>query len=196
LQARGVAIPPTEWRTGIAAAELDGMFERLATDEVVIKPVIGANADDTYRVTRAGARALGAELERVFAHRDCIVQPFLPAVVDEGEFSLIYFNGVHSHTILKTPKQHDFRVQEEHGGLIRPVTAEPELQQRADAAVRAAAPVPLYARADLVRSDRTFVLMELELIEPALYFRMDTGAPARFARAFEEWIARPPSAGQ
>jgi hypothetical protein len=31
--------------------------------------------------------------------------------------------------------------------------------------------------------------MEVELVEPALYFRMDPGSPARFARAFAERMA-------
>ena len=28
---------------------------------------------------------------------------------------MMYFNGVHSHSILKVPKAGDFRVQEEYG---------------------------------------------------------------------------------
>ena len=31
-----------------------------------------------------------------------------------------------------------------------------------------------------------FALMELELIEPSLYFRMDSESPVRFARAFND----------
>ena len=190
LDARGVEIPPTAWYSGLDGIETDALFDALATDEIVIKPVIGANADDTYRLTRAGMRESADELARVFAYRDCIVQPFLPAVVTEGEFSLMYFNGIFSHAILKTPKADDFRVQEEHGGLIRRIDPEPALRAAADAAIRAVSPVPLYARADLVRSGSAFVLMELELIEPALYFRMDSASPARFAQAFDEWMAR------
>jgi hypothetical protein len=30
--------------------------------------------------------------------------------------------------------------------------------------------------------------MELELVEPSLYFRMDPGAAGRFARALEAWV--------
>ena len=42
---------------------------------------------------------------------------------------------------------------------------------------------------DLVRdASEDFALMELELIEPALYFRMDDGSPARFARAFDKMM--------
>ena len=33
-------------------------------------------------------------------------------------------------------------------------------------------------------------LMELELIEPSLYLRMDKGAPERFARALHDRVCR------
>jgi len=46
---------------------------------------------------------------------------------------------------------------------------------------------PLYARTDLVRtSDNDFALMELEIIEPSLYFNMDEQSPIKFTKAFEE----------
>jgi hypothetical protein len=49
-------------------------------------------------------------------------------------------------------------------------------------------PSPLYARIDFIR-DATddFLVMELELIEPSLYLRMDPHAPARFAAAINQW---------
>ena len=51
-------------------------------------------------------------------------------------------------------------------------------------------PDPVYVRIDYVRgNDGIFWLMELELIEPALYLRMDSAAPDRFAAAFDAHIA-------
>ena len=73
--------------------------------------------------------------------------------------------------------------------------------------------MPLYARADFVRANGClnsvhergshgalrsqsttlncsgYWLMELELIEPSLYLRMDKGAPERFARALLDRVA-------
>jgi len=47
----------------------------------------------------------------------------------------------------------------------------------------------LYARVDFVRDgEDEFALMELELIEPALYFRMDEESPMRFAKALNKWM--------
>jgi len=48
----------------------------------------------------------------------------------------------------------------------------------------------IYARCDFIRgSDSQFLLMELEVIEPSLYLRMDSQSPMRFARAFDAYVA-------
>jgi hypothetical protein len=90
---------------------------------------------------------------------------------------------------LKTPKPRDFRVQEEHGGIIQAAQPSEDLLRTADEVFDFIKPRPLYARIDFVRdASGDFALMELELIEPALYFRMDDDAPKRFARVFNEWM--------
>jgi hypothetical protein len=116
------------------------------------------------------------------------LQPFERGIVDEGEYSMIYLNGEHSHSILKLPKSGDFRVQEEHGAEIRPVVPEPALRAAGDAAIAAIGSRLLYARADLVRSGDAFRVMELELVEPSLYLRTDPAAPERFAQAIESLL--------
>jgi glutathione synthase/RimK-type ligase-like ATP-grasp enzyme len=158
---------------------------------VVIKPVIGLNAHGAFRLDKKTAHSRADEVNTYYVDRALLVQPFLSAITTEGEYSLFYFNGEHSHTILKLPKPADFRVQEEHGGVIRAVETEDALRDAGDAALLAVGTVPpLYARADFVRTnDRSgYWLMELELIEPSLYLRMDAGAPARFARALHDLV--------
>jgi hypothetical protein len=46
----------------------------------------------------------------------------------------------------------------------------------------------LYARIDLVRYKKEFAVIEIELIEPSLYFNMDAGSPQRFVDAFVEMM--------
>jgi glutathione synthase/RimK-type ligase-like ATP-grasp enzyme len=188
LEARGVPIVPSAHGSELDRRSLGGLFERFAVEEIVVKPVIGANADDTFRIARrdaaAAARALAA-----FGGRDYLAQPFVQSVVGEGEHSLFYFAGEYSHAIRKVPKRGDFRVQEEHGAEIIPVTAPGELVELGQRAVRAVTPAPLYARADVLRLHQNgYGVIELELIEPALYLRCDPGAPGRFARAFDAWM--------
>lgn len=192
LAQRGVPVVPAVWRDGLRPGELPDLLREVGADEAVIKPVVGANAEGAFRLDAAAVRERAAEVEAWYADRALMAQPFVPEVVDEGEFSLFYFNGEHSHTILKTPRASDFRVQEEHGGQIRSVQADAALLAAGGAALRAIGDAPLYARADLVRAPAGdgFWLMELELIEPSLYLRTDPGAPERFARAIHARAAR------
>lgn len=182
LENKGLIIVPTLWiNGGISAEKFDGWLDPLSANEVVIKPTVSATAEFTYRL-----RKFDPGLTPIFESREYMVQPFMPHIVAEGEFSLFYFDGDYSHTILKTPKSQDFRVQEEHGGMIRAVTPSARLLETAREVFNFISPTPLYARVDFVRDARdNFALMELELIEPALYFRMDGDSPARFARALD-----------
>ena len=89
-----------------------------------------------------------------------MVQPFMPRILDEGEYSLFYFGGAFSHAILKVPASGEFRSQEERGAEILRVDPEPRLRLRGQRALEAVSPAPLYARIDLVRNaDSDFEVM-------------------------------------
>jgi hypothetical protein len=183
LAARGIETVPTFWREGLAPGELVPLFEELRSREAVIKPVTSGNAQGAWRLDAESARAQATEIEAYYAGRPLMMQPFEPGIVEEGEFSAIYLNGTHSHSILKVPKRGDFRVQEEYGSKIASIAPEPALLAAGDAAIAAVGQKLLYARADFVRSGDAFRLMELELVEPSLYLRTDPAAPDRFAEA-------------
>lgn len=189
LAARGVEIVPTFWREQLGPGELLPLFDELRSKEAVIKPVMSGKAEGAWRLDRDRTKSLAAEIETYFASRPLMLQPFERGIVEEGEFSMIYLNGVHSHSLLKVPKHGDFRVQEEHGSEIIPVSPEPALRAAGDAAIAAIGRKLLYARADLVRSGDSFRVMELELVEPALYLRTESGAPDRFADAIVSLFA-------
>ncbi len=191
LERRGIDIVPSLWRERFGEAKVEDWFAALATDTLVIKPRIGANAESIYVLDRPPDPALATTLERTYARRPFIVQPFIDAIRTDGEYSLFYLGGAFSHAIRKLPKAGDFRVQEEHGADIQAATTESLLAAAGDAALAAVDPEPAYARVDFVRnSDGRFLLMELELIEPSLYLRMDPGAPQRFAAAFDDYVRR------
>ena len=188
LEQRGACIVPTLWNDHkIENSQLQRWFEQLQTDELVIKPTIGANAQDAIRIKSGAEDAAG--LNRIFDGRSYMVQPFMRGIVEEGEFSLFYFNGKYSHTILKTPKTGDFRVQEEHGGLIQTVEPSNELLATGDGVIKCTLSTPLYARVDFVRTtDGEFAVVELELIEPSMYLRQADRAPDSFANAIDQWL--------
>lgn len=181
LEQKGIAIVPTLWsENGFTETEFDAWLAAFETDRLIVKPTVSATAQDTFPMGEFDER-----IAAVFDGRSFMVQPFVPAVVSEGEYSLFYFNGLYSHTILKTPKHGDFRVQEEHGGIITAVEPDTGMLRTAGRIASKIEPSPLYARIDLVRHGAEWLLMELELIEPALYFRMDPRSPILFAREFD-----------
>lgn len=191
LEDKGINIVSTRWEQATSAEAIQEYFTHFNTDQLVIKPRISANADNTFWLTTTNIQHHLSEINHIFENQSFMVQPFMESVVKEGEFSLFYFNGVLSHTILKTPKDNDFRVQEEHGGRLVTVEPEIELLREAEKALAIIADIhdmPLYARLDFVRDNKTFALMEAELIEPSLYFNMDPQSPKRFAQAFVDKI--------
>lgn len=190
LAARGVAILPTLWPDPLTSDALAGAFAALDADEIVVKPVIGAGAEKTYCLTPAAAAAQADAMtaEYAAAGLGAMIQPFAPEITAEGEYSLFHFGGVYSHAILKTPKSGDFRVQEEWGGLLQAVTPDPAMRAAADSLGALCPEPPFVLRSDFVRWGEGWALMELEAIEPSLYFNLDEAAAARFADAAETWF--------
>ncbi len=187
LQKLGIEIIPTKKFTGVTLSDLRQAEKEMNADTWIMKPILGANADNTFRLHRGAADGHLGELCGRFRGMDCLVQPFISSVVDEGEYSVIYFDGQISHSIIKRVRKGDFRVQEEHGGSVIPLPApESALLAAAEKVMGALDEIPLYARVDLVRtSGNRFALMELELIEPSLYFRFCADSPMKFAEAID-----------
>ena len=180
LEASGVPIVPTRVHEGLTSSALDAGREAFGVDEIVVKPTVSANADGTFRLPRAvdASDALAA-----LARRSVLVQPFAPAIVEEGEVSVFAFAGAISHAILKTPAEGDFRVQEEHGGRLKAIGMDAALRAAAERAFAALPGDLLYSRVDFVRYGGEWLLMEAELVEPSLYFTLDEGSAERFAEA-------------
>ncbi|TKB45725.1 ATP-grasp domain-containing protein [Thalassotalea mangrovi] len=190
LQQKHVAIVPTLWKDTFIADEVASYFDHFNADQIVIKPCVSANADNTFWLHKDTASAAIGDLEVAFANGDFMVQPFMESVIDEGEYSCFYFNGQYSHSILKTPKANDFRVQEEHGGRLKLVEPEASLLAHAQQALLQLPSIPMYARLDFVRYRQGFAMMEAELIEPSLYFNMDPHSPQRFVDCFIERLGQ------
>ncbi|MDF9798674.1 glutathione synthase/RimK-type ligase-like ATP-grasp enzyme [Catalinimonas alkaloidigena] len=186
LEEKGIAIVPTLWDQKFSPENFRGWAKSLEKQELIVKPVISANADFTYRLA---VNTSDVELEKIapdFQQRPFMVQPFMKSIVEEGEYSLFFFGGNYSHTVLKRPKRQDFRVQEEHGGKIEAVEAHEKLLNTACQVMEAITPQPLYARVDLINNQYDeYVLIEVELIEPSLYFEYCKKSPGLFAQALD-----------
>lgn len=190
LEAKGIEIVPTLWCDDIHNNDSPEFFKQLLTDEIVIKPCVSAGAFDTYRLTRTTALEQQTELLDKFKQREFMVQPFMSGIIEEGEFSLFYFDDQFSHAILKIPQNDDYRVQEEFGSSIVKIDPEHSLKQHAEKVLKVIDSSLLYARLDFVRTATGFALMEAELIEPSLYFNLDEKSPQRFVDAVERRMRR------
>lgn len=178
LGAKGVAVVPTVEVDALDDASLTEAMSELATDEIVIKPAISGGADGTHRILP------GAPIPADALGQRRLVQPMMPGILTEGEYSLFFFGGKFSHAIVKRPASGDFRVQEQFGGRESACEVSDAAQVLAARALEAAPAAPIYARVDMV-GDALGVLhiMELELIEPSLFLHHAPDKGAAFGSA-------------
>jgi glutathione synthase/RimK-type ligase-like ATP-grasp enzyme len=168
--------------------------------EIVVKPNISAGARDTGRF-QPDAADEAAELVAAF-HEDgraALVQPYLPGVDEHGERAVVFFGGAVSHVLHKRPVLRDPGVAPIALGAHAPAAimlepdlviagqatpAQLDLAHAVHAEISARFGQPLFMRVDMVPGpEGDPVLIELEAIEPMLYFDLIPGAAERFAAA-------------
>jgi glutathione synthase/RimK-type ligase-like ATP-grasp enzyme len=178
LGEKGVPTVPTLAVEQCCDADLEEARLRFDCDWLVIKPPISASATGTHRL--GPMDDLPADSRR----RPMIIQPFIEEIARTGEFSLMLFNGEFSHCVVKRPKSGDFRVQPHLGGVTLPSQAPPGAERLARQALTAAPARATYARVDIVADgEGALRIMELELIEPALFLEHAPDGGAAFTRA-------------
>lgn len=175
LEREGAPVISTLTVDRVTETNVARAFEELETDTLVIKPQVGGGAWRQVLYKKGDS----------FPSRDTLppegamIQAFLPSVVEEGEYSFLYFGGQFSHGLIKRPKKGDYRIQSLYGGSEE--TYSPSSQERASAraVLNALDFTPLYARVDLLRGrDGKLKLIELEMIEPYLYLGHAEGEAA------------------
>jgi glutathione synthase/RimK-type ligase-like ATP-grasp enzyme len=185
LAAAGVPAVPTVVLPAGSSARLPDLVARQPwpSGDVILKAAVAQTGRHLLRVGPADRARGQAHLDRLLPHEDLLLQPFLPAVTDAGEVSLVFIDGAFSHAVRKRPAAGDFRVHDDYGGSIEPVGPTPEERQVAEAAMAVAGAPLLYGRVDLVPGPTGPVVMELELVEPDLFLGYAPGAAERLARA-------------
>ncbi|MCE9612343.1 MAG: hypothetical protein K8R23_19260 [Chthoniobacter sp.] len=187
LSVRGVNVPVTQFIERGETTTLREAFADCGWREAILKPAVSGAARHTYRLTAANLATHEAVLRELLREEAMMLQPFLGSVLAQGELSLIVIGGRCTHAVRKIAKPGDFRVQDDHGGTVHPHTPAADEITFAESAVAACAQVPLYARVDAVRDDSgALSLMELELVEPELFFRFSPPAADALAAAIAE----------
>lgn len=172
LKQKGAAVIPTQTVDQVDEATVKAAFDRFDCEQLVIKPQVGGGAWRQVLLNQTDEFPAPDQLPP----GEALIQPFLPSVLNEGEYSLIFFGAQFSHALIKRPKSGDYRIQSIYGGTES--TYHPTATEK-DAAARILELLPkppLYARIDLLRGlDEELKLIEVELIEPYLYLPHATG---------------------
>ncbi|MCH8686006.1 hypothetical protein [Pedomonas mirosovicensis] len=119
LAERGAQLVPTHWVERATPEAAEAAFAAFGVDRIVIKPVVGAGAWRQVLLRRGEA---WPDAEALPPH-EAMIQPFLPAIQDEGEYSFLFFNGQFSHAVVKTPKQGGLPYPDELWRLGRALSA-------------------------------------------------------------------------
>lgn len=182
LADQGIDVVPSEW---FLAGEAD-CLDDLLTCKSVIKPTIGAGSMDTKVFEKDEVSEAKAWLAEMEPSRTFMIQPFLNSVTTVGEQSIVVVGGEPQHRVRKHPRFADgheqvegpFEISEEFDLLARSIL-EPFHERL------------LYARVDLMmNNEEKWVLSELELIEPSLFFRQNPKALSRFVDRAETMLKK------
>lgn len=178
LLVKGVPVVPTRFVEKGSQLSLANAISGRGWKGLVIKPAISAGSFKTFYF--AGdefeiAEALWAE---ALEDRDMMVQPYLPEVQNGGEIALVHIAGELTHGVVKQPR---FSGGEESvSEAVPPTEAQAAI---ASVVMGCLDTTPLYARIDLMRaSNGQWVLSELELIEPSLFFVQSPSALNQFVK--------------
>lgn len=156
--------------------------------KAVIKPAFSAGSYLTEVFEKSEIQALNEKYKNIAAEKELLLQEFMPEIQTLGETSFIFFNKKFSHAVNKKPVDGDFRVQSLFGGKYTLVQPHPEMIEKAQKVVDTFKENLLYARVDGILIDDELYLMEIECIEPDLYFNLSENAMERFVAEIVELI--------
>ncbi|MGQ0815299.1 MAG: ATP-grasp domain-containing protein [Gemmatimonadota bacterium] len=186
LAARAVRVTPTRVVERGDTRTLAALIGETGWSRVVVKPTVASSGFETWQL----AAPPSAEDELRFARQKSalamLVQEFA-AGVREGERSFVFIGGEFTHCVLKRAASDEFRVHVEWGGSVERIEPPSDQVAWAQSVVAAVDQPWLYARVDAVPNERgELVVMELEMLEPELFFAYDEDAVERFIRAISE----------
>lgn len=157
-------------------------------EKAVIKPAFSAGSYLTEVFEVSDIPKINEQYKAIASEKELLLQEFMPQIQTLGETSFIFFNKKFSHAVNKKPVDGDFRVQSLFGGKYNLVQPSPELIEKALKIVHTFQDDLLYARVDGIVIGDDLYLMEIECIEPDLYFNLSEGSLERFVAAIVELI--------
>ena len=179
---KGISVLPSLYLEQSHHIDLS-QIKKLGWENAVIKPAVSASSFLTKSFNQNDIPNIEKEYKEVINERDLLVQQFAPEIPETGEYSIMFFNRTYAHTVLKKAKQGEFRVQSDFGGSARSVFMDKHIIDQAEEILSHFEGPILQARVDgIIRNDQ-FVLMEIELIEPQLFFNLDKNALSLYVQS-------------
>jgi len=188
MEQQGITILPTLFIDKTAHLDL---AKRIPSHwkKAVIKPAFSAGSYLTEVFDVSNSTQIDQQYERIALEKELLVQEFMPQIQTLGETSFIFFNKKFSHAVNKKPVEGEFRVQSLFGGIYTLVHPSQDLIQKAQKVVDTFKEDLLYARVDGILIDQELYLMEVECIEPDLYFNLSENSLERFVASIVKLIA-------
>lgn len=189
LENAGINIVKTDFVEIGDKCSLTKLIEESSWDHIILKPAISGGARHTYNIKPGEAHQYEAIFKELIAEEAMLIQPFINSIVDKGEVSFMVFGGKYSHAVLKKAKAGDFRVQDDHGGTVHHYAASAQEIEFVQDVMAKCDTTPVYGRVDVAwNNEGSLALVELEIIEPELWFRKSSKAPIMFADAVVEHL--------
>jgi glutathione synthase/RimK-type ligase-like ATP-grasp enzyme len=199
LGAAGVDVVPTTWvePPGSAGAPGGGPTPEppdLPEGEVVVKPAVSGGGHRTARYEPHEHDAARAHVAALLASGlAAMVQPYQPAVDAEGETGMIFLGGAFSHAVHKDPMirrgagPRDDLIDNQVVTAGTATAGQLEVARAALAAAERLTGPAAYARVDVVTgAGGRPARLELELLDPMLFFVHHPEGALRFARVLRD----------
>jgi glutathione synthase/RimK-type ligase-like ATP-grasp enzyme len=156
--------------------------------KAVIKPAYSAGSYQTSVFEIQEIEKINNQYQPIAAQKELLLQKFMPEIETLGETSFIFFNKIFSHAVNKKPVKGEFRIQSQFGGIYTAAQPNLELIEQAQKIVNTFSSDLLYARVDGIVIENQIHLMEIECIEPDLYFNLCEGSIQKFTNAILQMI--------
>jgi glutathione synthase/RimK-type ligase-like ATP-grasp enzyme len=184
LEANGINIVKTYFVEIGDTRTLKQVISDSGWEHVILKPAVSGGARHTYKIKPRESNQHEVVFKELIAKEAMLIQPFINNIMEKGEVSFMVFGGKYSHAVLKKAKAGDFRVQDDHGGTIHPYKASFKEIEFVQNVVAKCNTIPIYGRVDVTwDNENHLALVELEIIEPELWFRESNKSPTMLTEA-------------
>lgn len=177
----GVAVVPSLVLAEQGHGAVEAGCERLGGAEFVLKRAVGAGGRGMLRFKLQDLHS--QDFSPAFSTgSSAILQPFMPAIQSAGEWALVYFEEELVLSVHKEAAPGEYLIQRQYGGKETIASPPDEVMALALQVLKLLPVKPLFARLDIL-GGATPAIMEVEVIEPRLYFDAFPQFAPQFVRA-------------